>query len=331
MFDLCQRLTPYGGPMSRQSSRRSRRRASASSPPPTRSDAGRGAWPVAPVATSTGSAWVEPDPDRPTGATLHVNGVPSSYIDLADPGFLAFEYMQNMAAVIDSMPPGPLRAVHLGAAGCSLARQIDATRPGSRQLGIDLDARLIELARIWFDLPRAPRLRLRAGDASAELTTLVPGQADVLVRDVFAGNATPHQLTTVEFAVLAARALAPTGVYLANIADRPPLSDARRELAAVAAAWGPDPWPRLGLIAEPAVLKGRRYGNLVLMACGPAGLDPGEAALARRLRTLPVPARLITGDELKSFANLATPSRDPAARSVDKRRHGDVMAVPDDA
>ncbi|MEK8224945.1 hypothetical protein NKG05_00410 [Oerskovia sp. M15] len=43
--------------------------------------------------------------------------MPSSHLDLADPGLLTFEYMQQMAAVLGSLPAGPLRVVHLGAAG----------------------------------------------------------------------------------------------------------------------------------------------------------------------------------------------------------------------
>lgn len=233
-------------------------------------------------------------------------------MDLDDPGFLAFEYMQNMAAVLDSLAPGPLRVIHLGAAGCSLARSIDHVRPGSRQLGIDLDARLIELVRLWFDLPRAPGLRLRAGEAREQVATLAPGRADVVVRDVFAGSTTPKHLTTVEFTTEVFRALAPSGIYLANIADRPPLSATRSEVTSVAQVCGPTPWSRLALIAEPGVLKGRRYGNLVLAAVGEAGPNLADPALARRLRTLPVPAHLVTGDELASFAGAAATLRDPA-------------------
>ncbi|MFE7408648.1 spermidine synthase, partial [Isoptericola sp. NPDC057559] len=80
--------------------------------------------------------------------------------------------------------------------------------------------------------------------------------------------------------------------------------------------------------AEHAILKGRRYGNVVLVAvrsvpdgettdgedgedgedgdgtggAPPTPLDLDDAALARRLRSLPVPARLLVGDELARFA-----------------------------
>jgi len=291
------------------------------------------------VSIDTGTARVERDPDHPDRVTLHVNGVPSSALDLADPGFLDFEYMQQMAAVLAGLPAGPLRVLHLGAAGCALARYVEHERPGSRQLGVDVDARLLELVRGWFALPRAPRLRLRADDAGRALASVPPASFDVVVRDVFAGDRTPDHLADAGFAAAAHRALRPGGVLLANCADRPPLRLARREAALLADAFGPDATNgtdttgaadagRLGVIAEHAVLKGRRYGNLVLVAVraqpssgsgtddtadgdkkgdgagslGEAVLDLDDAGLARRLRSLPVPARLLAGDELARFA-----------------------------
>ncbi|MCL1900382.1 MAG: spermidine synthase, partial [Promicromonosporaceae bacterium] len=103
---------------------------------------------------------------------------------------------------------------------------------------------------------------------------------------------TPAGLTTPEAASAAAAALRPGGIYLANCGDRPPLTEARRELATLRTAF-----PEVVVIAEPAVLKGRRYGNLVLVgvkaAEDAAPFDLDDATLARRLRTLPVPAQLV--------------------------------------
>lgn len=279
----------------------------------------------------TGTAHVERDPDHPERVTLHVNGVPSSGLDLADPGFLAFEYMQEMAAVLALLPTGPLRVVHLGAAGCALARHVEHERPGSRQLGVDVDARLLTLVREWFALPRSPLLRLRADDAFRALESLPERSYDVVVRDVFAGDRTPEHLAGAAFARAAHRVLRPGGVLLANCADRPPLELARREVATLAAAFGPAAAAegRLAAVAEPGVLKGRRYGNVVLAAVratsgdagddtggdtagdtgesGTSGADLRDPALGRALRTLPVPAHLLVGAELERFAGTATP------------------------
>ncbi|WP_426311566.1 spermidine synthase [Cellulosimicrobium sp. E-16] len=304
--------------------RRTTRRSSGSSAPPTpsrrRGSGGRGGTvvpelPTGPVPTSTGTAHVERDPDLPSAVTLYVNGVPSSYLDLDDPGTLAFEYMQQMAAVVEELSPGPLRALHLGAAGCSLPRWVEHNRPGSSQLGVDLDARLLELVRTWFDLPRAPRLRLRPDDARRAVASLPDASYDVVVRDVFDGDRTPDHLATFGMAVEVHRVLRPGGVYLVNCADRPPLTTARREAATLAAAFGETSAAegRVAAIAEPAQLKGRRYGNVVLAAVRAGSGAPSLASttLARAVRSLAVPARVVTGDELRAFVGTAPVLDDP--------------------
>ncbi|MCP2263974.1 Methyltransferase domain-containing protein [Promicromonospora thailandica] len=270
---------------------------------------------------STGTAEVVRDPDFPQRVTLHVNGVPSSSLDLADPGFLDFEYMQQMAAVMALLPAGPLRVLHLGAAGSALARHVEHERPGSRQLGVDLDARLLELVREWFALPRSPLLRLRADDAGRALAGAHDATYDVVVRDVFAGDRTPEHLVGTGFAAQAHRVLRPGGVLLVNCADRPPLTTARREVASLAEVFGRDAAADglLAAVAEPAVLKGRRYGNVVLAAVrrpvedAPVDERPDlrDPRLGRALRTLPVPATLLAGEDATAFAGTAPPLDTP--------------------
>lgn len=246
--------------------------------------------------------------------TVYVNGVPSSSLDLADPTWLEFEYMQQMAAVVDQLPAGPLDAVHLGAAACALPRWLDAVRPGSRQLAVDVDAELVRLVRAWFPLPRAPRLRLRVQDARAAVASLPDASQDVVVRDVFAGTSTPPELTTVEFSADVARVLRPGGVYLANCADRPPLTRAKAEAATLRRVMAD-----VAVVAEPGVLRGRRYGNVVLVAVPDqdAGPDLGSADLARALRSLPVPVRLLHHEQLVEFAGGAPALRDGSSAGGD--------------
>lgn len=274
---------------------------------------------MGPVPIDTGTVEVVRDRDDPRSVTVLVNGVPSSHLDLDDPTRLDFEYMQLMAAFVDHLPARPLAVTHLGAGACTLPRWVEAARPGSRQIAVDVDARLLALVREWFDLPRSPRLRLRPGDAREVLASLPAASQDVVVRDAFAGDVTPAHLADRGFVLEVARVLRPDGLYLANCADRPPLARARAELATLRSVL-----PDVALAAEPGLLRGRRYGNLVLAAGGvPAG--PGSAevrdapagrphrsrfddpALARTLRCLPVPARLVVGDEVVDLVGAARP------------------------
>lgn len=259
--------------------------------------------PVGAVPIDTGTAQLLAEPGG--RITLLVNGVPSSFLDLGDPRWLEFEYLQQMAEIVQLLAPtGPLTAVHLGAGGCTFPRWIEAVRPGSIQLAVDIDARLTVLVREWFDLPRSPRLRLRVGDARAVLEGLADGTADVVVRDVFALDATPPHLCTVEFTEQVRRVLRPGGMYLANCVDRPPLLQARAEAATAKAVFDD-----VALIAEPGQLKGRRHGNLVVAAGG--GSELGSAAIDRALRCLPVPAQLLHGAQLRAFTAGAAALRDP--------------------
>lgn len=272
-------------------------------------------YPVEPVPTTTGTVSLESSRDDPEAVTVLVNGVPSSYINRSDPGDVGFEYLEVMLTVIQSLDPGPLRVLHLGAAGCTLARAIDHLRPGSRQLAVDVDAELLQLARAWFDLPRSPALRLRHGDAREILASLRDASYDVVVRDAFAPDVTPAHLSTVEFDREVARTLRPGGLYLANVADRPPLTLSCREVRSVHTAFA-GRGAVVSLIAEPSLLRGRGYGNLVVAATTaprdspePDTVTPSSVihspALARQLRSLAAPTRILVGTDLPSAASTA--------------------------
>ncbi|HKS01418.1 MAG TPA: spermidine synthase, partial [Arthrobacter sp.] len=123
----------------------------------------------------TGDCELIADQDNSTGWLLRINGVMSSHIDLADPLFLDFEYMRWMSALIESRwapeTKPRLRGLHLGGGACSLARYFHAAYPDARQVVVELDGKLAEYVRVWFDLPKAPLLRLRVGEARAVTET----------------------------------------------------------------------------------------------------------------------------------------------------------------
>lgn len=263
---------------------------------------------------NTGDCELIADQDNSTGWLLKINGVMSSHIDLADPLFLDFEYMRWMAALIESRwPPSGvsgtrprLRGLHLGGGACSLARYFHAVYPEARQVVVELDGKLAEYVRGWFDLPKAPLLRLRVGEAREVTETLTPETRDFIIRDVFAGALTPHALTTAEFNQHVKRVLAPGGLYVVNSGDAPDLKNAREDAATIAAAF-----KHTVIIADPAMLKGRRYGNMVMAGSDvPFGDDP---KLHRRLLGGAVPAHLWDDDQVRAFAAGSPVRHDPPA------------------
>lgn len=231
-----------------------------------------------------------------SGYELVVDGTPQSHVDLDDPTHLHFEYIARMGAVIDQLPAGPLTAVHLGAGALTIPRYIEASRPGSRQQVIELESPLVALVREHLPLPRGASIRLRIGDAREGVRRLPPGvvgACDLVVSDVFSGAQTPAHLTSVEFYREVAELLGPAGVLLVNVADGPGLAFARRQVATVA-----EVLPEIGVLADAQVLKGRRFGNLVI-AASVAPL-PSEW-LPRMLAAGPHPAKIAQGAEVTAF------------------------------
>ena len=261
-----------------------------------------GRWPVA-----FGEAELLRDLDHEDGWLLSVGGVAQSYIDRADPTHLEFDYVRLIGDVVDELGAAgePLTAVHLGGGGCTLPRYIAATRPGSRQLVIEADAPLADLVRRSFG---TTGFRLRIGDARSELPALRQGESDLVVADVFESALMPMHVTTVEWVREVQRLLRPNGTYVVNVADGKPLAFAKAQVATMLAAF-----PQVILLADPSVLRGRRFANLVLAGSN----EPLPiAALTRRVSRAAGRARLVTGSELESFTGGAAPVTDATARSA---------------
>ncbi|OMH32330.1 spermidine synthase [Tersicoccus sp. Bi-70] len=269
-------------------------------------DATDAAGPVAGVyPIDTGTAELAPDPYRDGAWQLLVNGVLSSHWVPDDPAALDFEYMRWIAALLRDRfdDDAALRVLHLGGAGCSLARWAHAVYPASRQVAVEIDAALAALVRDRFDLPRAPMLRLRVGEARGVTESLTPGTRDVVIRDVFAGAVTPEPLTTLEFTRAVDRLLDTRGVYVANCGDRPDLTLARGEAATIAAVF-----EHTVAIADPPMFKGRRWGNIIL-AGSHTPLEPSPA-LRRTLLTDAVPAQVWDDAQVRRFAAGSRPRVD---------------------
>lgn len=251
---------------------------------------------------SGGLAELLADEERPGGWLLLVDRIRQSYVDLDDPRYLDFEYMQAFADVLDALPDGPLAVTHVGGGACTFARYVADVRPGSPQIVFEPDEAVMGLVRARLPFTRGARIRVRPVTGRPGVAALGAGSADVVVLDAFSGGRVPADLTTAEFAADVARVLRPGGVLLVNVADGPPGVFSRRLAAALRSAL-----PELAVIADPAVLRWRRFGNVVLVA---SRAELPVVRLATASAGAMFPRRVLAGSELEQWLGGARPLTD---------------------
>lgn len=235
---------------------------------------------------------IVPDRDRPSAFTLRVNGTDQSHIDLDDPTRLDFDYMQRMAHVIDAFgePGQPVRIVHIGGAALTIPRYVAATRPRSSQTVLEPDEQITLLVREQLPLPRNCGIKIRPVDGRSGVAAMRDDLADLMILDAFDGAQIPAELTTAEFFADMARVSAERGMVLLNLADKAPFPYVRRAIRGVC-----DAFAQVMISAEPATLKGRRFGNVLVVASQDA--LPWED-LARRAASSPFPYRVLSPEDV---------------------------------
>jgi SAM-dependent methyltransferase len=210
----------------------------------------------------SGTASVEAEADGTF--VLRVDGSLQSQIDLADPTNLAFEYVRRIGDVLDAVAPRkqPVSVVHVGGAGLTLARYVAATRPRSRQIVLEPDEDLTEFVREALPVPKRAGIKVRPTSGRAGLPGIYADSADVVIVDAFVREAVPANLVTSEFVAECARVLRPGGVLVHNLIDGSAgLAFIRRVAATVRAGLGEGV-----VLAERKVLRGKGFGNVVLVA-----------------------------------------------------------------
>jgi spermidine synthase len=262
-----------------------------------------------PVAVDFGRVELVPDPDRAAARILLLDGYPQSYVDPDDPAHLEFEYVRRLGSIVDTAAPvaAPLDVLHLGGGGLTLPRYVAATRPRSIQRVVERDAALTALIRRELPLPRDADIRVRASDARTAVEAYRAARFDLVIGDVYSAAQVPGRLTSIEYARQVGRLLRPDGIYAVNLADGPPLAFARGQIATLGAVFAD-----VCLLAEPGVLRRRRFGNVILAAATRPGRLP-VADLATAAARDPFPARLLYGKDLVNFVAGARPVTDATA------------------
>jgi spermidine synthase len=223
-----------------------------------------------------GKATIEAEADGTF--VLRVDGSLQSQVDLADPTQLHFEYVRRIGDVLDQVAPRrqPLSVLHIGGAGLTLPRYVAATRPRSRQIVLEPDEDLTEFVREALPLPKRAGIKVRGTSGRAGIADLYDDSTDVVILDAFVREAVPANLVTTEFVAQCARILRPAGVAVLNLIDGSAgLAFVRRVAATVQAGLGEGV-----VLAERKILRGKSFGNLIMVASRPP--VPDLTAAGRR-------------------------------------------------
>jgi spermidine synthase len=246
--------------------------------------------------------------ERASSFVLTIDGRPQSCVDLADPARLEFDYVRRMGDVLDTwgVPGAPARVLHVGGGALTLPRYVASTRPGSAQIVLEPAGEVTELVRRELPLPRRSGVKVRPVDGRTGLDAIRSGSVDLVVVDAFDEGRVPGDLVTSQCAASYARALDDDGLLLLNLVDAAPFAWTRRVVAAVRTVL-----PAHLLSAEPATLRGRRAGNL-LMVAGRARVP--SAALAARAASGPAPYRVLGPSQVRDAFGGGLPFTDDDTR-----------------
>ncbi|HEX3616170.1 MAG TPA: fused MFS/spermidine synthase [Solirubrobacteraceae bacterium] len=233
------------------------------------------------VVAGDGELIVERDPERPSGRLLRQGGMDASYVDLADPRHIEFDYVRWSRLILRAFAAA--HVLHVGGAACTLARALLAEDPSSRHEVYEVDERVLEFARVHLGLRRQRGLKLGVSDGRTALDARAQDSADAVVIDAFVGARVPRQLVTREAFAACAR-IAPLTVV--NVVDTAGWRDAR----AIAAGLG-DSYAHVGALGGGS----RRGGNVVLFG---SSNEPRHRQLESVAAADASPARLLAAADL---------------------------------
>ena len=244
-------------------------------------------------------ATIHPDGFSENGYVLEIGEAEQSHVDLGDPAYVFYEYLRRIANVIDLVRPAgePIVAAHLGAGALTLARYIQATRPGSAQVAVDIEPQMLSFVTDILPLPAGTRCELVTADAREvlpELAGYVNGAAfDALILDIFTGVDAPAHLANRGYYAELKALLAPGGVLAVNVGDDEGLPFFQQQAPALL-----EVFEHVWCLAESSMFTGNNEGNLVLIATD-RELDE-ESADALYARG-PHPAEVLDTEQLREF------------------------------
>ena len=144
--------------------------------------------------------------------------VEQSRCDQRRPAALRHQY--SRLQMLSSLYPARLeRVLVVGLGGASLSKALQVSYPKVEQDCIELDPKIVELARKYFAYKEGPLCRTVVGDGRAFLEK-TERSWDLIVLDAFDGLEIPHPLRTRQFYELVKSHLRPGGVVVSNLHRR---------------------------------------------------------------------------------------------------------------
>jgi len=257
-------------------------------------------------------AEVRVDPQRPTGRILILDRGHNSYVDLEDPTYLDFRYARVMADVIDSvLPPGPLDVLSVGGGGFTFPIYLDAVRPGTDHVVLEIDGELLTIGR--EQLGFEDQAEVVIADARQSITRVPDDSVDLVIGDAFSGLTVPWHLTTEEFVSIVDSKMNADGIYLINVIDYGNLEFARSTARTFI-----EVFDHVAVFAPPAYLAGSSGGNFVVAG---SRSDIDVQAVVARIRSNGGGEEGIEELELESFIGDAFVLRDdfaPVDQMIDR-------------
>ena len=238
-------------------------------------------------------ASIEPDGFTGGAYVLSIGGAEQSHVNLEHPEEIFYEYLRRIGHLVDLAAPAgkPLTALHLGAGALTLARYIQATRPGSVQYAVELERELLDFVLQQLPLPDGTDLHTIIGDARDALAALDPElRFDVVILDIFSGPDAPEHIACTAFYQEARARLTADGLLIVNVGDEPGLSLVRSQTAAMRKAM-----TDVAAFAEAGMFAGRYPGNIILAGTQAPWPQAWTAELTARG---PHPARVLAGVDL---------------------------------
>ncbi len=219
-----------------------------------------------------GELIAERDPRRPSAWLLRQRDMDASYVDLADPTHLEFDYLRWIRMVL--WAARAQRVLHVGGGACALARALAAENPRGRQEVCEIDADVLALAREHMGLRRAPGLHVRHAEGRAFVARQDDDSWEAIVIDAFVGAAVPRRLITVEALADVARV---TPLALINVVDNRAAHDVRTVATGLSESYA-RVWSLGGRVGNTVIVGAARALDLGKIAAAAAG-DPSPARL----------------------------------------------------